>query len=156
MKTIDFPELTDEEWAAETGEPTEDQKNSIDWRDSEAGVRWSMLKMPRGRKFPPKGSKERGIIMQELRAEFSEAEFKEAVRVIRGSDSEGDLHLLFIWSMPRYHTEHMNHLNHYYEWLQNGRPWAHSGRLSELLLQERMYRVCVKICRARQNARRKA
>lgn len=157
MQQIDFPELTDEEWSASTGEPTEAQKHDLVWLDSQEGVEWSLSKMPRGMKFPPKGSKERDIIMRELKANFTPPEFRTAVRIMKdGVTGEGDFHLLLIWAMPRYHTTHVTHVNHFYEWLQNGRPWAHTSRLSELLLQERMYQVCLTIARCRQNARRKA
>jgi hypothetical protein len=153
MARIDFPVLSDDEWAAEKGEPTEEQKRDVLFMDSEEGVTWCMSKMPKGI-AAPKG-KERDIIVRELKAHFTATQAREWLRIKRsGVTGEGDFHLLLIWMMPFRHTTHRTHVNHYYEWLQNGRPWAHSGRLSELLLQERMYQVCLKIAQCRQNARR--
>ncbi len=147
MQTSDFPELSEEEWAAETGD------RDLPFLDSAEGIALCLKKMPKG--MAPLNDKERAIINQAVKAHFTLDEMKRFKAIKdHGSTEDGDFHYFLIWMMPLYHTTYVSHVNHYYDWLANGRPWAHSERLTESLVQSKMRGVCLGIARQRQNSRK--
>jgi hypothetical protein len=148
MQLDEFPELSDEEWAAATGEP---KKYDILSMYSAEGREWAMKQQPQARTTPRMMRGELRIIEKNIDAFLGTLPDNRLKSMSEGNYSKD------LWvTIPLKHTTYMSDLNNYWHWYNNVRPGRESWVLSEVLDARGLYPIYRAIVREREAFRRKA